>query len=251
MEYKLGWIPDVEDKRDISYSVELLKPIKTVYLSDNYVLPAPYDQGRLGSCTGNGIAFLIHFDLLNKHSQSGANPFLPSRLFIYYFEREIEGTILNDAGAQIRDGIKVVAKWGTPPEDLWPYDIDMFSMKPSDQAINEALKFQALSYRSVDNTNKELLVNTLMDGYPIVFGMTIYKSFPSAAQGIIPYPRTSEKILGGHCMSIVGYSLEYDAFIVRNSWGPLWGQNGYCRIPAAYICNRSLARDFWIIKTIE
>jgi hypothetical protein len=47
----------------------------------------------------------------------GLEAFTPSRLFIYYNERVIEGTVAHDAGAQIRDGIKAVAKLGAPPED--------------------------------------------------------------------------------------------------------------------------------------
>jgi C1A family cysteine protease len=65
-----------------------------------------YDQGQLGSCTGNGIAGAIEFD----QRKQGTREFTPSRLFIYYNERVIEGTVTQDAGAQIRDGIKAVAR---------------------------------------------------------------------------------------------------------------------------------------------
>lgn len=255
-ERKFGWIPQPPDQRDLKFSIsqEELQPIKSVYLSDKYKLPLPYNQGNLGSCTANGIGFLVHFDLLNKHSKSKASPFQPSRLFIYFFERLAEDTVGQDAGAIIRDGIKVIVEEGVCSEDAWPYDVSQFTVMPDKHAIELAKQFQALEYRSLDNTNKALLVNCLMQGFPITFGMSVYESFMTqkvAISGVVPMPKMSERIMGGHCMAIVGYNLDFDAFIVRNSWGMGWGQKGYCRIPAAYICNPSLASDFWAITNIE
>lgn len=250
---KYGWRPDVPDFRDHVFKVEHLAPIQSVYLAHKYKLPLPYDQSTLGSCTGNGLAFLIHFDLLNKHAQKVIAPWIPSRLFIYYNERVLEGSVDQDAGASIRDGIKALASLGVCSEDVWPYDINQFATKPSSYAYSLALAVKAINYRSIDNTNKQLVVNALLQGFPVVFGMTVYESFESnqvAQTGIIPMPSLSESAIGGHCMSIVGYRKEDDSFIVRNSWGLDWGQGGYCRIPANYICSGDLCSDFWVISSV-
>lgn len=252
---KFGWRPDKPDHRDYKFKIERLLPIQPVYLSDKYNLALPYDQGDIGSCTGNGLSFACHFALLNKNvSGKPIAPFRPSRLFIYYYERVIENTVSIDAGAEIRDGIKVLAAQGIPSEDAWIYDTTQFATKPSDYAISCGKKLTSLRYESLDNTNKQLLVNALLQGLPIVFGVTVYTSFMSdyvAATGIVPYPGKDETVEGGHCMVIVGYSQQYDAFIVRNSWGVHWGQDGYCRIPAAYLCNPDLATDFWVVYTLQ
>lgn len=255
MEFKkYGWKRDLPDFRDHKFKVEHLAPIQSVYLAHKYKLPLPYDQESIGSCTSQGIAFCVHFDLLNKHEQKIISPWTPSRLFIYYNERLSEGTVDQDAGASIRDGIKTLVDYGVCSEDAWPYNIDQFATKPSSYAYNLAKAVKAVRYESLDNTNKQLLVNTLLQGYPIVFGMTVYESFESdtvAQTGIVPMPQANEQTLGGHAMAIVGYSLEHDAFIVRNSWGyTSWGQGGYCRIPAAYLVNPNLADDFWVIETV-
>ena len=91
-------------------------------------MPRVYDQGLLGSCTANaiGAAFEFHPD-----DEERPKVFMPSRLFIYYNERAVEGTIGSDSGAMIRDGIKSVAKIGVCDETLWPYDITRFTEKPS------------------------------------------------------------------------------------------------------------------------
>ena len=55
--------------------------------------PKVYDQGELGSCTANAIAAAVEFD---EHKQSFRQPYQPSRLFIYYNERAVDGTIETD-----------------------------------------------------------------------------------------------------------------------------------------------------------
>lgn len=253
--YKFGWKPDKPDHRDFKFKLEKLAPIQSVYLSDRYKLALPYDQGALGSCTANALAFAGHFDLLNKNVQNRVvSPFLPSRLAIYYYERQLEGTIPYDAGAEIRDGIKVLANQGLPSEDLWPYAISQFTVAPDANTISWGKKLTAIKYESVDNTNIQLIINALLLGLPVIFGVTVYESFLSdqvAATGIVPYPGINERVAGGHAMAIVGYAAQYDAFIVRNSWGVNWGQGGYCRIPSAYICSSDLCADFWVVYSLS
>ena len=44
----------------------------------------------------------------------------------------------------------------------------------------------------------------------------------------------------------VGYDQRQKRFIVRNSWGIEWGQQGYFTMPYAYL--ETLADDFWTIR---
>src|SRR5438874_4074423 len=122
----LGWIPDLPDARDHLYAAP---PAMLTQLPAAVDLrpqcPDVYDQGHLGSCTGNAIAGVIQFDQMRQHLKPPC-PFLPSRLFIYYNERVMEHTVHSDAGAQIRDGIKSVSKQGDCPESEWPYDVGKF-----------------------------------------------------------------------------------------------------------------------------
>ena len=138
---RYGWVPDLPDVRDHMYAapvamIAALPP--KVDLRPN--CPPPYDQGQLGSCTGNAIAGAVQFEREKQHLTPD---FVPSRLFIYYGERVIEGTVGTDSGAQIRDGIKVVANQGVPPETDWPYDIAKFAQKPPPKAFADALKDKA------------------------------------------------------------------------------------------------------------
>jgi C1A family cysteine protease len=253
-----GWKPDLPDHRDLKFTrpANTLLPVHTVSLFDKFNIPPIYDQGQLGSCTANALAGLVEFYLMNKSQADNPSAalYMPSRLFIYYYERVIEGSINSDSGAQLRDGIKVLAAKGVADENKWPYDISTFTDHPSKDAVKEAHKFLAVAYSRIDNTNKGLLVAALDEGHPIAFGFTVYESFESqtvAVTGDVPMPGPNESILGGHATVIVGYNADTDKFLVRNSWGKDWGINGYFHMPAAYLTNEDLADDFWIISSMQ
>ena len=133
---RYGWVPDLPDARDHMYAAPVTMVAKLPAMVDlRPQCPPPYDQGQLGSCTGNAIAGAVQFDREKQHLTPD---FVPSRLFIYYGERVIEGTVGTDSGAQIRDGIKVVANQGVPPETDRPYDITKFADKPPPAAFGRA-----------------------------------------------------------------------------------------------------------------
>jgi C1A family cysteine protease len=178
---------------------------------------------------------------------------VPSRLFIYYNERVMEGTVNSDSGAQLRDGVKVVSKLGVCPETDWPYDISLFAQKPPAVAFNNAKKEQVRNYfRIPQNANQ--LKACLGEGFPFVFGFTVYDSFESPAvakSGVLPMPQPGEQVLGGHAVCAVGYDDSKQVCIVRNSWGRGWGMKGYFTMPYAYITDPQLASDFWTMRTIQ
>ena len=247
---RFGWNPDLPDQRDFMYAAPAPFQANIPPFFDlTSKCPPVYDQGQLGSCTANAIAGAIEFDQMKQ----GITAFMPSRLFIYYNERVIEGTVSTDSGAQIRDGIKTVAAQGVPPETDWPYNIAKFSQKPPVKAYNDAKPNIILLYqRLVQNLNS--LKGCLASGYPFVFGFTAYESLESqqvAKTGILPMPASGEQVVGGHAVLAVGYDDKNQQFIVRNSWAATWGQKGYFRMPYAYLTSSSLASDLWTIRSVK
>lgn len=270
----LGWVPDTPDFRDQYFSVvaptiaiETLPP--QVDLRDSQLFSFPIlDQGSLGSCTANAISAAITYAMSKQGKVSiqnlnmGVKPnnltdnafFSPSRLFIYYNERVMENTVNSDAGAMIRDGIKSVNQLGACKETTWPYIIQQFTTKPSGPAYKEGQNYQAIQYRRLDNTDITQLKSCLYQGFPFVFGFSVYQSFMSqgvARTGLMPMPSKRERLLGGHAVLAVGYDDNKQVFIVRNSWGPNWGDKGYFYMPYKYITNEDLATDFWTITMME
>jgi len=248
---RYGWVADTPDQRDHIYAAPVahLKKLPPKVDLRSKCPTVIYDQGQLGSCTGNAIACAIQFDRLKQKRKPD---FIPSRLFIYYNERDMEGTIASDSGAQIRDGIKSVAKLGDCPETEWPYNIAKFSTKPSATCYHDAIKYKAVLYQRVMQSLNQMK-GCLASGYPFVFGFSVYESFESdavAKTGVAPMPASSEKQLGGHAVLAVGYDDKQQRFIVRNSWGRSWGIGGYFTMPYAYLTDDNLASDFWTIRVV-
>jgi C1A family cysteine protease len=248
---KYGWAPDLPDQRDHLYSapqpvLAKLPPKKDLRSG----CPPVYDQGQLGSCTANAISGAIQFE----QKKQGVKVFTPSRLFIYYNERVMEGSVNSDAGAQIRDGVKSVADLGVCPETEWPYDINKVTNKPTPACYTDATKCEAVGYQRLDSTNLNQLKGCIASGFPFVFGFTVYEAFESqdvAKSGVLNMPGPKEKVVGGHAVLAVGYDDTTQRFAVRNSWGKDWGIKGYFTIPYAYMTTTNLADDFWTIRILK
>ena len=247
---RYGWVRDLPDQRDLAYvpprALAAALPPRTDLRPG---FGAVYDQGLLGSCTANAIAGALQF---LERKEGAAVPVMPSRLFIYYNERAIEGTVRSDSGAQLRDGIKSVVKDGFCPEPLWPYLVDRFERRPPKHCYEVAVAGRVSRYLRLDQSPSALLT-CLASGNPFVFGFSVYESFQSPRvgdTGTVRMPRPGEPLVGGHAVVACGYDLEARRFLVRNSWGPGWGQEGYFTMPFEYLIDPALAADFWTIRQV-
>lgn len=199
------------------------------------------DQGQLQSCTANAIASGLR-EYLELSTYGTLTPL--SRLFLYYYERVLEGSVTKDAGAQIRDGMKVLQKQGVCPESDDPYDIAKFAETPSLAAQHKALFYRITEYHRV--TCLSALKTALAQNKPVVVGFAVYESFEStvvARTSVVPMPIRGERRLGGHAVLAVGYDDTKGWVVIRNSWGTGWGDQGYCYMP--YPVFKKLANDMW------
>ena len=251
-ERKFGWKRDLHDPRDLKYKVSapeaprVLPPLVDLRPK----CPPVYDQLDLGSCTANALGSAFQFEQMKQ----GMKGFMPSRLFIYYNERVMEGTVNEDAGAMIRDGIKSMVDLGVCPEDMWQYDTNNFKTKPCRRCYREAMKNQVIKYLRIADHTLQGVKEALADGYVVSFGITLYESFMTDAvanSGMATVPTATEKPIGGHAIKAVGYDDSKQCLIVKNSWGTSWGIKGYFYLPYWYITTPSAAADFWVIQLVE
>ena len=243
---RYGWKPSLPDARDhIADTSELVVLDEVDPRAD---LPDVFDQGQLGSCTANAVAAAVEYDSkLNR-----ADPGVLSRLWIYYYERKLEGAPADqDTGAYGRDGLKVCHKLGVPLEAGWPYDISKFADEPPASLGTEARRHRISNYRVVPR-NVDSMRAVLSNRQTIAFGFSVYESFESpevARTGIVPLPTRAEKQLGGHEVLLVGYLKDEPNYgLARNSWGTGWGIKGYFLMPWAYLLDAHLASDFRTIR---
>lgn len=270
----LGYLPDLPDFRDkgashlsdqiraLAGASSFLVGSKTelpgrVNLGDQGKMPAIEDQGKLNSCTANAVIGLVEYLI----KASGTDDLDMSRLFLYWTTRRLLGWT-GDTGAYIRTTIKAMALFGVPLESDWPYLAELLDRDPDAYLYACAQNFKCLKYARLDEYgmrgNDTLLAvqKTIADGFPIVFGFPVYRSIETmGADFIIPLPGGGQdKLVGGHAVLAVGYDddircqnqEEPGALIIRNSWGPAWGDMGYGYLPYDYV-RKEMALDFWAI----
>jgi C1A family cysteine protease len=205
--------------------------------------PAVYDQGSLGSCTANALAGLYQFLLIKQ----GLPSFVPSRLFLYWNERAIEGDTSQDSGANGDDGVTTLITKGVPAESTWPYDVRRFAVEAPPPAWGEATRHKIGGAVTIPDGDLVMIRSRLASGYPVAFGFTAFPGLESegaALTGHVPLPQPGEETIGGHAVLIVGYDDLAGAFKFRNSWGPSWGIRGYGTMDYAYVGDPDLAGDF-------
>ncbi len=255
--FKLNYSFQPKDPRDKKLKYTYEAPVDEALLPSKVDLSQEwgpiYDQGTLGSCVANSCAYCIRWVRIKKK----LSLYEPSRLFIYYFGRLIEGLDVNeDSGMFIRSAYKAVQKYSVCSEDNWAYDPEHVSTQPDEKAISAAKIHRKFEYLKVSQ-KLPYIKKCLADGYPISFGCTIYDSFmtPEVAKSGVwvydPKRDTEETSLGGHAMSVVGHDDGTRMFTICNSWGPQWGKGGFCQIPYDYLLDKTKANDFWSPRTFD
>jgi len=231
--------PSLPDDRDYIYkndNTEVLRETVDLREWDSIV----ESQESLNSCASNALtnAYELNVKLLYPEYFTHL-----SRLFIYYNTRFETESILEDNGMFLRDGLKSLSKFGVCSEVLWPYDITTLNARPTEECYEDAKKRKILSYQKLISIY--YIMQILNQNKPVVFGMQIYESFMNLNERIptVTFPSRKERSLGGHAMCMVGYDLNRNLFLVKNSFGTNWGDNGYCWIPFNYI--RQEGYDIW------
>lgn len=250
MNKRYGWRPDTPDARDFRRAGPNRWDLKRLPADVDLrpLCPPVKDQGPLGACTGFACAGLYEFIVKGRGGK-----FDPSELFLYYNERVDQGTVDYDSGAEIRTGMKSLARNGICLESTWPYKVNKFKALPSVKAYEQAQLHQSLVYSRVGRTLPAMRA-VLAAGLPFAFGFSVYSSFESATverTGTVPMPKPTEKMLGGHAVICVGYSNAKKRFRCRNSWGAPWGDDGYFTMPYAYLLDENLSDDFWVLTEAE
>jgi C1A family cysteine protease len=240
-----------DDLRDLYFDQVITSKIACppkVDLRETGFVPPVLDQGHLGSCVTNATANALEFCLKKEHGVD----FAPSRLYMYYYTRLMEGNPGEDTGCTIRDCMREIHTYGVCDEVSWPYDISKFTIRPNNKCTREGkTHIKGFKYLAV-RQSLDKIKQVLAEGFPIVFGVDVYESFESETAlktGDIPMPNTrTERLLGGHAILMTGYSDETKLFTFENSWGEKVGNKGYFTLPYDYVLDSTLSSDFWTIK---
>ena len=267
---QFGWIPDPVDVagKDVPLSSTPMASGALGTVQDEMDLSCFFrpisDQMQFPSCTANACADAWEAMCVIDKVDGGmalqtaidSTPDL-SRMFLWWCGRNemAPNQALNAAsGCYNRLIMDVIARHGVPAETLWPYDNAQIGpggeprsiVRPSIKSFRAAIvnasgAFYNISEEGEDRHN--LLLQALGARHLPVLGTALEQSFMGYKDGIVRTPTGA--FVGRHAMVIVGWSAAKQAYKLRNSWSPYWGQAGYCWVSKGYVLS-SITGGLWV-----
>jgi C1A family cysteine protease len=248
----LGWRPDLPDYRDKVFLIH--SRVKAEDLTENPI-PASVslrascspvrDQGQLGSCTGFAHSAAVEY--LYRIDDDPKRSTIYSPLWMYWQARFLEESVDEDAGAFIRDGAKILANIGIPPESVWPYRADRFMDTPTKTANREASRWKVGPYYRCATLNA--IKVALAHGFGVVGGFSCYSNmFTSEVDQSGDVPLPGGGLEGGHAVQFIGYDDNRGRLLFKNSWTEDWGDGGFGSLPYEFV-QTGEADDFWAYES--
>ena len=210
--------------------------------------PEIQSQGTQGACTAFSLVSVIEY-FLSKILKKKTNL---SEAFAYYNARVLRNETNIDGGATFIDIIQLIRDNGVCLEELCPYDPNVYSEKPSDEAYSEAESRKITEAKNVC-INVNDVKSALAQGFPVIISARAFDSYLSNRNGVlrIPTDKELEDTDNNHAMVICGYIDKEGFFIVRNSWGKNFGDKGYCYLPYEYFRKPKAINQAYVVTGIN
>ncbi|MED3391341.1 C1 family peptidase [Bacillus thuringiensis] len=188
--------------------------------------PEVRSQGKFGTCVPFAMTALREYYIAKDAGARGTDITYLSPAYMYYPNGPHDGMYIESA-------LEVLKRSDVPPETERLYDVNSENIEQFKQPITPTQKENALPYRIsgyqvIRETNMvHKIKQALANLNPVLIGINVYPNFDATpTSGIIP-PVTEKKSRGGHALVVVGYDETNQWFIVRNSWGVKFGNQGY------------------------
>lgn len=207
-----------------------------------YIIPDDnvpiFDQGTINSCVANSsVAALEMLRALNDLSSVKAL----SRLFVYWNARSVSGMTNEDKGTFIHDAFGSLAKLGICEESIWAYNTSEVFAQPPINAYKEGNDNTITNFYQIVSGGKsrcndiELAIRA---NHPVVFGTTVGQELESYFGNNDAAFNPPADSLGGHAIIAMGVRTNADGnkdFLIRNSWGNMWGLGGKAWFSSDYM----------------
>ena len=226
----------------------------------------PYNQ-KFNDCGANAAAAVIDYEIARDAGLSGSlGGFLPSRLFLYYNARFLDGGVAADNGVFMRDMLTTAQDQGFTSEvttpavsagATWPYitATKHYLKNPGAAAYMAGRSYRITGFTPVPD-NVAAMKGLIDAGRPFIVWVNVASNFPSPLEPDEPRPKepptipTPEGQGGGHFVVAVGYNEAKKALLVLNSWGRHWGQDGYAYLPFSEFRNHHHANAQYAISGV-
>ena len=247
---KLDARPDRLDLRDRPY----IPPVVT--LPPNYPrnddiknwLPAyikaglVLDQKDEGSCTGFGLACVIHYLLWRQEMLLDELKVIEpvSTRMLYHLARFYDEWPGEDyEGSSCRGALKAWHHHGVCTDEKWPY-LDKSGenafVGPSPGWETDAMRRRLGVYYRIDRRSVVDIQAAICEVGAVYVSANVHKGWNVTGDDVtghdsLPAIKSPEMLenLGGHAFVLVGYSPK--GFVIQNSWGAKWGSQGFAVLP--------------------
>lgn len=205
------------------------------------------NQGEMGACSAFALVAIFE-SIIKRNTGKDVNL---SEQFVYFNARKILGSTEVDKGSSFASVLQTMKRDGVCTEEEFPYNPTCPEEEPPKEAYDSALDNKIVKVLDVGH-DLENIKSALTEGYPVAICLRIFNSF-NPVKGLIPIPDEDDVKSGGglHAMVICGYNDDYGYFVVRNSWGTNFGDNGYCYVPYSYIGSKDFLRVAVIVTEIS
>lgn len=205
-------------------------------------LPPVRDQGPRGTCAA--------FAVTAAHEFLRGETAMPRDLaeeVLYWRCKQADGEA--EPGTTFASASVAISTGGQPAEELWPYDPlrddRTAAYTPPVGAVDPAACFRAV-LEPIEPA-LDAIKRSLQQGQVLVLGLWLTDAFYNVINGEIRPPSEHDQLLDGHAVLVVGFrerEVGEGAFVVRNSWGPAWGEGGYGYLPYSHL---NLGVEAWIV----
>lgn len=226
------------NNQDLPSSVDLRKEF-----------PGIKNQGPQGACSAFSLVSVIEY-FIHKILRDSVDL---SEAFVYYNARKLSGDTEIDEGATFTEIIQSIRDNGVCLEELCPYNPKVYNEEPSEEAYGEADSRKITEAKNV-RLEVDDIKSALAQGYPVVISARAFRSYVTNANGVLSMPSSKElddDKAHNHAMVICGYIDKEGFFIVRNSWGTNFGDNGYCYLPYEYVRTPNVLNGAYVVTGIN
>lgn len=210
------------------------------------------NQGGAGSCVANAVCDALEI----CRAQEGAVQQL-SRRALYSWSRASHGENHNDTGTYIHSALTVAQNIGVAPEESWPYydDAAHINQDPPSELVILAADNKITGFHQVDDEARVDIVELCLRGnQPCVFAMLLPKEYANPAPDKYIVDLVEGNEWGWHAQVIVGMTTLAEGtrlFLVRNSWGSDWCDQGYCWISDKCLAHPTRIQDVFALTTMK
>lgn len=214
-DYSLGAIRS-NTRQCGSYKASGATPPASIDWREKGIITPVKDQGQCGSCWAFAATEVLESVYGKK---TGDVEILSPQELV-----DCESTSFGCSGGYPENALLYVIDHGLEKETEYPYTAADGQCKEHDTNVKAASCFEVPPF------NEDILKDAVAQSPVVVLIEADQRTFQFYKSGILPASSCGTNL--DHAVQLVGYGVDNDRpyWIVRNSWGSSWGEDGYIRL---------------------